>query len=55
MNSKNKITIVYNNEAKKGLKFGWGFSCLVDIGEKSIGKIKHIFDPKSPKGINKMP
>ena len=35
----NKITIVYNNEAKGNLKYGWGFSCLVDTG-----KIKILFD-----------
>ncbi|RKY12621.1 MAG: MBL fold hydrolase [Planctomycetota bacterium] len=30
-----KITIVYDNEAKEGLKSGWGFSCLVE-NDKNI-------------------
>ena len=25
-----KITIIYDNQAKKGLKAGWGFSCLIE-------------------------
>ncbi len=31
-----KITIVYDNEAGAGLKSGWGFSCLVDSGQKIL-------------------
>jgi len=30
-----KLTIVYDNNAKPGLKFGWGFSCLIE-GEQNI-------------------
>ncbi len=31
-----KITIVYNNEAKTGLKSGWGFSSLIESDNKKI-------------------
>jgi 7,8-dihydropterin-6-yl-methyl-4-(beta-D-ribofuranosyl)aminobenzene 5'-phosphate synthase len=31
-----KITILYDNNAKPGLKSGWGFSCLVDSGRKIL-------------------
>jgi len=30
-----KLTIVYDNEAKPGLKADWGFSCLIE-GEKKV-------------------
>jgi len=31
-----KITILYDNNANPGLKSGWGFSCLVDSGQKIL-------------------
>jgi 7,8-dihydropterin-6-yl-methyl-4-(beta-D-ribofuranosyl)aminobenzene 5'-phosphate synthase len=31
-----KITIVYDNEAKEGLKCGWGFACLIETGQNNI-------------------
>jgi len=31
-----KITILYDNSANPGLKSGWGFSCLVDTGQKIL-------------------
>lgn len=31
-----KLTVVYDNEAKKGLKNGWGFSCLVETPGHNI-------------------
>lgn len=31
-----KITILYDNSANPGLKSGWGFSCLVDNGQKIL-------------------
>ena len=31
-----KITILYDNSANPGLKSGWGFSCLVDSGQKIL-------------------
>ncbi|MCD6215965.1 MAG: MBL fold metallo-hydrolase [Candidatus Aenigmarchaeota archaeon] len=31
-----KLKIVYNNEARKGFKSGWGFSCLVEKNDKKI-------------------
>jgi 7,8-dihydropterin-6-yl-methyl-4-(beta-D-ribofuranosyl)aminobenzene 5'-phosphate synthase len=31
-----KITILYDNNANPGLKSGWGFSCLVDGGQKIL-------------------
>jgi 7,8-dihydropterin-6-yl-methyl-4-(beta-D-ribofuranosyl)aminobenzene 5'-phosphate synthase len=48
-----KITIVYDNEASRELKSGWGFSCLIeteekilfdtgDDGEKLIYNMKHL-------------
>lgn len=30
------ITILYDNSANPGLKSGWGFSCLVDNGQKIL-------------------
>jgi 7,8-dihydropterin-6-yl-methyl-4-(beta-D-ribofuranosyl)aminobenzene 5'-phosphate synthase len=31
-----KVTIVYDNEANPGFKSGWGFSCLIETGEKLL-------------------
>jgi len=31
-----RITIVYDNEACPGLKSDWGFSCLVEAGERIL-------------------
>ncbi|MBN2330498.1 MAG: MBL fold metallo-hydrolase [Candidatus Aenigmarchaeota archaeon] len=31
-----KITVVYDNNAGRGLKTGWGFSCLIDNGKKIL-------------------
>jgi len=31
-----KITIVYDNEASRELKSGWGFSCLIETEEKIL-------------------
>jgi 7,8-dihydropterin-6-yl-methyl-4-(beta-D-ribofuranosyl)aminobenzene 5'-phosphate synthase len=31
-----KLTIVYDNEAKHGLKSGWGFSCLIEAPGHNI-------------------
>ncbi|HIH37192.1 MAG TPA: MBL fold metallo-hydrolase [Methanocellales archaeon] len=31
-----KITIIYDNEACKGLKSGWGFSCLIEDKRKVL-------------------
>ncbi|MDD2777945.1 MAG: MBL fold metallo-hydrolase [Methanocellales archaeon] len=31
-----KITIIYDNEACKGLKSGWGFSCLIEDEKKVL-------------------
>ena len=31
-----KITILYDNNANIGFKSGWGFSCLVDSGQKIL-------------------
>ncbi len=31
-----RITIIYNNIAKRGLKSGWGFSCLIEEKKKKI-------------------
>jgi len=31
-----KITIVYDNQAKEGLKSGWGFSCLIEARQKIL-------------------
>jgi len=31
-----KTTILYDNNANPGLKSGWGFSCLVDSGQKIL-------------------
>jgi 7,8-dihydropterin-6-yl-methyl-4-(beta-D-ribofuranosyl)aminobenzene 5'-phosphate synthase len=31
-----KITVVYDNDAGRGLKPGWGFSCLIDNGKKIL-------------------
>ena len=31
-----KLTIIYDNNAKPGLKFGWGFSCLIENKEKIL-------------------
>ena len=31
-----RMTIVYDNEANPGLKSDWGFSCLVEAGEKLL-------------------
>ncbi len=31
-----RLTIIYNNEAKKGFKSGWGFSCLIESDNKKI-------------------
>ncbi len=31
-----KVTIVYDNEACKGLKSGWGFSCLIEDERKVL-------------------
>lgn len=31
-----KLTVVYDNEAKKGLQSGWGFSCYIVAPDKNI-------------------
>lgn len=31
-----KLTVIYDNEAKKGLHGGWGFSCLIETMEHNI-------------------
>lgn len=31
-----KLTIVYDNNAKEGLKADWGFSCLIEVNNKKI-------------------
>jgi 7,8-dihydropterin-6-yl-methyl-4-(beta-D-ribofuranosyl)aminobenzene 5'-phosphate synthase len=31
-----KLTVVYDNEAKHGLKSGWGFSCFIEIPGHNI-------------------
>jgi 7,8-dihydropterin-6-yl-methyl-4-(beta-D-ribofuranosyl)aminobenzene 5'-phosphate synthase len=31
-----KITVLYDNNAKTGLKSGWGFSCLIEDGKKIL-------------------
>lgn len=31
-----KLTVIYDNEAKKGLSSGWGFSCLIETAEHNI-------------------
>jgi len=31
-----KITIVYDNNAREGLKKGWGFSCLIEDDKKIL-------------------
>jgi len=31
-----RITIVYDNEGDPGLRSGWGFSCLVEAGERLL-------------------
>ncbi len=31
-----KVAIVYDNEANPGFKSGWGFSCLIETGEKLL-------------------
>ena len=53
-----KITVLYDNNAKRGLKSGWGFSCLIenrkkilfdcgDNGENLIFNMKKLnIDPK---------
>jgi 7,8-dihydropterin-6-yl-methyl-4-(beta-D-ribofuranosyl)aminobenzene 5'-phosphate synthase len=33
---KMKLTVVYDNEARRGLLSGWGFSCLIETTEHSI-------------------
>jgi len=43
--SKMKLTIVYDNEAKSGLKADWGFSCLIENGKKVL------FDTGADAGI----
>ena len=40
-----KITIIYDNNAKKGLKSDWGFSCLVEDSKKVL------FDTGADSGI----
>jgi 7,8-dihydropterin-6-yl-methyl-4-(beta-D-ribofuranosyl)aminobenzene 5'-phosphate synthase len=30
------LTIAYNNEAQKGFKAGWGFSCLIENGKRIL-------------------
>ncbi len=31
-----KLTVIYDNEAKQGLKSGWGFSCLIETPGHNI-------------------
>ncbi|KAF5436411.1 7,8-dihydropterin-6-yl-methyl-4-(beta-D-ribofuranosyl)aminobenzene 5'-phosphate synthase, partial [Candidatus Methanophagaceae archaeon] len=31
-----KLRIVYDNEAKEGLKCDWGFSCLIETGNRKL-------------------
>jgi len=31
-----KVTVLYDNEAMEGFRKGWGFSCLIEHGEKRI-------------------
>ncbi len=31
-----KLTVVYDNQAKEGLRSGWGFSCYIESPEKNI-------------------
>ncbi len=33
---KMKLTVIYDNEARNGLKNGWGFSCLIETTEHTI-------------------
>lgn len=35
-NPKMKLIIVYDNNARPGFKSGWGFSCLIEIGNKKV-------------------
>ena len=44
---KMKLIITYNNEARKGFKSGWGFSCFIDVDNKKI-----LFDTgDEPQGL----
>ena len=58
-----KITILYDNNANSGLKSGWGFSCLVDSGQKILfdtgdngEKLMYNFEKLNidPKSIDKV-
>ena len=33
---KMKIKIIYDNNAQKGFKSGWGFSCIIENKEKVL-------------------
>jgi len=58
-----KITILYDNNANPGFKSGWGFSCLVDSGQKILfdtgdsgEKLMYNFEKLSidPKSVDKV-
>jgi hypothetical protein len=46
-----KIIIMYDNQAKKGLKAGWGFSCLIENILNSLGEYPWAALLKSHNGI----
>jgi hypothetical protein len=58
-----KITILYDNHGCPGFESGWGFSCLVDSGQRILfdtgddgNKLIHNFEKANvdPKSVNKL-
>jgi 7,8-dihydropterin-6-yl-methyl-4-(beta-D-ribofuranosyl)aminobenzene 5'-phosphate synthase len=41
-----KLRVVYDNEAKEGLKSDWGFSCLIESGDRKL-----LFDTGASRDI----